>query len=119
VGDPQRPDGVSEYAHYLAQNGAGDEFRANEEVLSRFFDADGTLRQDALDRLKDDIGYLLYPSAERAMELNKAYRVIVAEQSFVGGRDAHVAPLSRVYQQLDQNAPTGVTTVDGVNGILD
>jgi hypothetical protein len=119
VADPQRPDGVSEYAHYLAQNGAGDEFRSNEEVLSRFFDADGKLRQDALDRLKGDIGYLLYPSTERAMVLNKAYRVIVAEQSFVGGRDAHVAPLSRVYQQLDQNAPTGVTTVDGVNGILD
>ncbi|MEJ2610168.1 MAG: hypothetical protein P8179_08785 [Candidatus Thiodiazotropha sp.] len=119
VADPQRPDGVSEYAHYLVQNGAGDEFRANEEVLSRFFDADGKLRQDALDRLKGDISYLLYPSRERAMLLNKAYRVIVAEQSFVGGRDAHVAPLSGVHQQLEQNVSTGVTAVDGVNAILD
>ena len=117
--DPQRPDGVGEYAHYLAQNGAGDEFRTNDEVLSRFFDAGGNLRQEALDRLRDDIGYLLFPTAERAVALDKAYRVIVASQGFAQGRDAHVAPLTTVHGQVDQGQPTGVTTVDAVSGILE
>jgi hypothetical protein len=117
--DPQRPDGVGEYAHYLAQNGAGDEFRTNTEVLTRFFDASGNLRQDALERLRNDVGYLLYPSTARAVALDKAYRVIVVKQGFAQGRDAHVAPLTTVHRQVDQGQATGVTTVDALSGIVE
>lgn len=119
VPDPRRPDGIGEYAHYLAQNGAGDEFRANDEIMTRFFDANGNLRQAALERLRDDVGYLLYPSTARAVALDKAYRVIVAKQSFVRGRDAHVAPLATVHRQVDQGQATGVTTLDAVSGIVE
>ncbi len=117
--DPHRPDGVGEYARYLAQNGAGDEFRINEEVMTRFYDASGNLRQEAIDRLRDDVSYLLNPTTERAVALDKAYRVIVVNQDFVHGRDAHVAPLTTVHQQVDQGQSTGVTTVDPVSGIVD
>jgi hypothetical protein len=48
------------------------------------------------------------PSAERALSLNKAYWVIVREQSFTAGRDAVVAPQTRVYRQLAPGAATGI-----------
>ncbi|WP_462322776.1 hypothetical protein, partial [Halochromatium sp.] len=82
IPEPIRPDGQPEYAFYLQHNGAGDEFRANAEVIARFFDANGTLRPDMLMRLREDISVLLRPSRQRALDLNRAYRVIVREQSF-------------------------------------
>ncbi len=119
VPDPRRPDGVGEYAHYLEQNGAGDEFRTNQEIISRFFDAGGELRPAALAQLRADIGYLLNPSAERAVVLDKSYRVIVESQRFVHGRDAHLAPLVTVHRQVEPGESTGVTTVDRVSGLAD
>ncbi|AKU97356.1 hypothetical protein AKJ09_04020 [Labilithrix luteola] len=54
---------------------------------------------------------LLVPSPERAFALDKAYRVIVGEQSFVRGRDATIAPAQNVHRELPagENLPTGVT----------
>jgi len=109
VPEPVRKDGEPEFAYYLKNNGAGDEFRNNREILETFFDATGKLRQDKLDALRDDIAVLLYPSRERAMTLNKAYRAIVKEQSFVKGRDTVISPPKNVYDDAsdadDVNAP--------------
>ena len=89
VPDPLRADGSGEYAHYLAENGAGDEFRSNLDVIRTFFDADGAHDADAFARLRGDVAALLYPSRRRALELDKAYRTIVLDQDFIHGRDAN------------------------------
>lgn len=107
--EPVRRDGEPEYAFYLAANGAGDEFRQNREVRERFFTADGELKPEMLERLRQNISVLLYASPERAMQLNKAYRVIVQEQSFIEGRDAMIETAGfNVHPWVDQNTPTGV-----------
>jgi hypothetical protein len=104
-----RADGAPEFAHYLKTNGAGDEFRGNAEVRERFFSGDGTLRDDQLAQVRNDLAALLYPSRERALSLNKAYRVIVKEQSFIKGRDATITPQSTVHRSVAEDEPTGVT----------
>lgn len=109
-GTPERyrRDGHPDYAFYLATNGAGDEFRGNHEVRAKFFDAQGDLKPEMLAALREDISVLLEASPERAMMLNKAYRVIVSEQSFTEGRDATVAPAENVHEFVPSGTPTGV-----------
>jgi hypothetical protein len=105
--------GKGEYAYYLEQNGAGDEFRANEEVKEKFFDTNGTLIQTQIDKIADDITYLIYPSIQRAIILNKAYKVIVDEQSYIYGKDAHVKPLnSTVYKEIEIDKKTQVDVIE-------
>lgn len=53
-----------------------------------------------------DVSTLITPSPERALKLNKAYRLIVQEQSFIHGRDATVIPAQNVYSQVDPEAVT-------------
>jgi hypothetical protein len=101
-----------EYAFYLEQNKAGDEFRANAEVKKKFFDTNGNLIQSEVDKIKDDITYLIYPSTKRALLLNKAYKVIVDEQSFIYGKDAHVKPLDNtVFKEVFINKSTGINAI--------
>lgn len=106
--EPMRSDGNPEYAHYLQQNGAGDEFRGNGEVMEKFFNPDGSLKADMLARLRSDITVLLNPSGMRALALDKAYKALVEEQSFAFGRDATVTPLQTVHRSLRIGSATGV-----------
>ncbi len=103
-----RSDGEPEYSYYLRHNGAGDEFRGNREVWQRFYDDEGGLKAEMINALRDDISTLLFASRERALKLNKAYRVIVMEQSFAQGRDATVEPVANVHRQVDGRVETGV-----------
>ncbi|TCJ12264.1 hypothetical protein EZJ19_13070 [Parasulfuritortus cantonensis] len=109
-GTPERlrADGEPEYAYYLRQNGAGDELRANAEVTARFFDTAGRLRPERLAALRQDIAELLYASRERALALDKAYWLIVREQSFADGRDTTIAPSGNVHEVLDEGVRTGI-----------
>ncbi len=111
ITEPKTPDGKDEYSQYLEVNHAGDEFRSNDEVMAKFFDANGSLLESETAKLKDDISYLLYPSVARAKELNKAYKIIVEEQSFIYGRDAHVQPVENVYREVVPDKPTEVTVI--------
>lgn len=105
-----RADGTGDYAHYLATNAAGDEFRANMEVIEAWLD-DGHLPEAKEAALREDIGALILPSPERADALNAAYRMIVREQSFAKGRDATVAPVDgTVWRKVEQDQPTGIKT---------
>ncbi len=108
IAEPLRVDGEHEYTHYLQHNGSGNEFRSNGEIQQRFFDQDGELKADQLDLLHEDMTHLLYASKERALLLNKAYRVIVREQSFVEGRDATLLPLETVHREVLQDEETGI-----------
>lgn len=104
--EPKNPNGDYEYTFYLKTNHAGDEFRGNEEVMQKFFDKDGELIQSEINKIHNDISYLLLPSKERALTLNKAYRAIVMEQSFIYGRDATFKPVPHVVHkevEVEQN----------------
>lgn len=108
VPDRVRSDGLAEYAHYLKANRAGDEFRGNREVMEKFFNPDGTEKSAMVARLRDDVSELLFASRERASQLNKAYWLIVREQSFTEGRDATVAPVANVHRRVEAGQETGI-----------
>jgi hypothetical protein len=108
--DPLRGDGQPEFRSYLLANQAGDEFRSNLEVRQRFFDDAGLPRADAFARLATDLESLMLPSPERALLLNKAYWLVVREQSFAKGRDPVISPSDNVLHEVDLDQPTGITT---------
>lgn len=108
VKEPKTADGRDEYTLYLKENHAGDEFRDNDEVMKKFFNVDGTLKKDEVQKLKTDITHLIFPSQQRALKLNKAYKVIVDEQSFIYGRDATIKPVENVHKELKPDQSTGV-----------
>lgn len=85
---------------YLRRAGGGSEFRANDEMRARWFRADGSVDVDAVGRA--DVFGLITPSPERALVLDKAYLVIVREQSFLRGRDATVTPPGNVFEEIER-----------------
>jgi hypothetical protein len=95
-----------EIATYLRRVGGGSEFRDNPEMLARWFDNNGRVDPAKLATAREKKN-LIVPSAGRARTLNKAYRTLVAEQSFIFGRDARVHPPANVYEYIDNlTAPT-------------
>lgn len=88
-----------EILQYLRRVGGGNEFRANPEMQARWFNEDGSVDEAAVRNAS--VYELITPSRERALRLNKAYRVIVAEQSYIYGRDATVVPVDNVYREID------------------
>lgn len=109
--EPVRADGDGEYSTYVMAVRGGDEFRGNQEVVARFFDASGAPRPEPFAALRRDITVLLLPSVGRARDLNRAYRVTVAEQSYWRGRDAIVSPVVNVHERVQVGGSTGVTRV--------
>jgi hypothetical protein len=90
---------------YLRRVGGGDEFRENPEMKRKWFNDDGSVKVEKVRNA--DVHELITPSRERALALNKAYRVIVREQSYIYGRDATVTPAENVYNTVDPaEAPT-------------
>lgn len=100
----------SEYLNYLKNNNHANEFRTNNEVYNKFF-LNNKLNYKEVDKIKNDISYLLFPSKKRAINLNKAYKIIVDEQSYIYGRDTHIKPLTSVYDKLDENQTTGLNII--------
>lgn len=95
-----------EIATYLRRVGGGGEFRNNAEMFARWFEPNGRVSDKKLAKAKD-VYDLITPSVERARELNKAYRTIVANQDYIYGRDAVVTPPKNVYEHIDnETAPT-------------
>ncbi len=88
-----------EYLTYLKRVGGGDEFRQNTEMLKRWFNEDGSVKEDEIKAL-DSVYDLIVPSHERAMQLNKAYHQIVTEQSYIYGRDVNLTPAKNVFRDV-------------------
>ncbi len=88
---------------YLRRVGGGDELRANDEMLARFFPG-GSLAEKEVSRAAvggdQDLAFLLLPSRERALALDKAYRVLVKGQRFDLGRDAVATPAKNVHRKI-------------------
>ena len=94
-----------EFITYFERAGGGDEFRSNQEMIAKWFNKDGTVNKKAMEGI--DLYELIVPSKERALKLNKAYKVIVEDQSFYLGRDANWAPPGKVHDHIDnETAPT-------------
>lgn len=93
-----------EFLTYLERVGGGDEFRQNTEMLTRWFKKDGTVNKTKVSNLSN-IAELIIPSAERAMQLNKAYLAIVKEQSYIFGRDAVLKPATNVLKEINEDIP--------------
>ena len=91
-----------EFLTYMQRVGGGDEFRQNKEMLKRWFNSDGTVNREKVEAAKS-LYELIMPSAERAQALNKAYKAIVDEQSYIYGRDAVLTPASNVLQHVDDS----------------
>lgn len=99
---------VYEYSFYLQNNHSGNEFRNNDEVKNKFLNADGTTKENMLRALHSDITTLLFPSYERAMDLNKRYKAMVDEQSYIYGRDANIKPMKNVFKKIDDAERTNI-----------
>lgn len=90
-------------------------------MLARFFPG-GVLAEAEVRRAARggdrDLAWLLTPSRARALALAKAYLAVVREQSFVLGRDAVLAPATRVHRRIEGNGETelgaaGLVFTDG------
>ena len=97
---PNMREEIGEIATYLSRVGGGSEFRSNDEMRQKWLLNDGTPNWTAIANAKD-VYQLIAPSAERALALNKAYKVIVEDQDFVFGRDPTMAAPSNVYDRVD------------------
>ena len=109
VDRPQAGHAEAEVLEYLRRVGGGDEFRANPEILARFFPggelAEAEVRRAGVGGDKD-LRHLIVPSRERALALDKAYLAVVREQSFTKGRDAVLAPMKNVHERIEGNGET-------------
>ncbi|TNE77176.1 MAG: hypothetical protein EP334_07170 [Gammaproteobacteria bacterium] len=103
---PNRGEGRGEILTYLERVGGGGEFRSNPEMRQRWFHPDGSVNIEAVQQAPS-VYELITPSGQRALALNKAYRVIVEDQDFIYGKDATVVPPANVYHRIEnETAPT-------------
>ncbi len=109
---PTRNEIRGEIETYLERVGGGSEFRNNEEMKQRWFRADGSLDTGKV-RAARDVYELVMPSRQRALALNKAYKLIVEDQDFIYGRDAILRPPKQVYDRVD-NVETLTLPLDKV-----
>lgn len=106
---PQLGHRDGEVKTYLERVGGGDELRANDEMIARFFER-GKLDEAAL---AAPLAALVAPSRVRALQLDKAYLALVREQSFERGRDVLLAPPVDVHARIDE-IPTGLAPANRV-----
>lgn len=117
---PQAGHPEPEVLTYLSRVQGGDELRANGEMLARFFPIGILDRAEVLRAARGgdrDLAWLLTPSRERALLLDKAYMALVREQSFEKGRDAFPESVVNVHPGIKNGstdlARTGKVFHDG------
>ncbi|KAF7764776.1 hypothetical protein PCIT_b0842 [Pseudoalteromonas citrea] len=99
---PNKGETDGEFLTYMTRVGGGDEFRQNQEMLMRWFNADGKLNTEKVKATRN-LYELITPSPERALALNKAYLSIVKEQSYLFGRDATLVKAHNVLEQVNDS----------------
>lgn len=103
---PQAGHTKGEVLTYFERVRGGDEFRANVEILGRFFDEAGEVREDLVEQATpkgpEDLRFLVMPSRRRALDLAKAYRVLVQRQRWDLGRDVVLGgAATRVFPEIE------------------
>lgn len=101
---PTQGEEKGEFLTYFERVGGGDEFRQNTEMLEKWFLANGQVNVDKVTSVTN-LYELIMPSQRRALDLNKAYKTIVEEQSYIYGRDATIAKARNVLQEVDESQP--------------
>ena len=99
---PNRGEKQGEILTYLQRVSGGSEFRHNDEMQQRWFHKNGKVNKKSVQQAKN-VYELITPSAKRAKQLNKAYRLIVEDQDFIYGKDASVTPPESVHQRIDND----------------
>lgn len=61
-----------------------------------------------IDAMQKDITLLIFPSIERAINLNKAWRALAMEQDYINGRDATINPAQNIYEEVEAETTTGI-----------
>lgn len=89
----------SDIVNYLRQNHSVNPFGEDAAVDAQLFDGQGQLTVSSVRKLTTSLTSLK-PSASKALALDKAYRLIVQEQSYIKGRDATLEPPAFVHRQL-------------------
>lgn len=113
---PQAGHADPEVLTYFRRALGGDDFRSNTELLARFFPG-GALDEAEVRRAAPggdkDLAYLISPSRERALLLNKAYLVLVRAQRFDRGRDATIMPIVNAQASIREES-TGLAAMKRV-----
>ncbi len=108
---PQAGHAKPEILTYFERVRGGDEFRANDEILQRFFPG-GVLNESDVRKAApggtEDITYLVAPSRRRAIDLSKAYMALVRRQGFRFGRDTVLRPPQNVFPAIEGNGTTAL-----------
>jgi hypothetical protein len=114
---PQAGHAKPEILTYFERVRGGDEFRANDEILQRFFPG-GVLNESDVRKAApggtEDITYLVAPSRRRAIDLSKAYMALVRRQGFRFGRDTVLRPPQNVFPAIEGNGTTALGQADKV-----
>lgn len=84
------------------------EYELNQKTLGAIMDRSWKLKSEAMRILENDISYVLMPGVKRAMKLNKAYRSVVEEQSYIFGRDVNIKPSDNVHREVEESQSTGI-----------
>nr|ADN68496.1 hypothetical protein [Sorangium cellulosum] len=104
---PQAGHAEPEVLTYLRRARGADDYRGNAEMLARFFPG-GVLDEAEVRRGAPggdrDLAYLVAPSRERALLLDKAYRVLVRAQRFEAGRDAAIGPATGILRVVEEES---------------
>lgn len=115
---PQLGHARGEIATYFDRVGGANDVRGNAEAQARLFEGNAP-RADAMARAAvggdGDFRDLVLPSRERALALDKAYRLLVFEQSFTLGRDPTITPSPRMLAKIPENElSTGLAEAERV-----
>lgn len=100
---PNKGEEEGEILTYLRRVGGGSEFRAKNDIHTKFYD-NGKLN---VSRVKDaaSIYELITPSRQSALMMNKAYRVLVQSQDYLHGREGNPSPVDNVHHKIDKSTP--------------
>ncbi|MGH8462227.1 MAG: hypothetical protein ACRESS_11515 [Stenotrophobium sp.] len=106
---PQAGQSTPEYLMYMQRVRGADELRSNAEMNAKFF-KDGVVDDKQVLRAAkggdEDLAWLLAPSPERAMALDRSYMQLVTLQKFEWGRDVILTPPENIYRTVpDPNKP--------------
>ncbi|GAA6135657.1 hypothetical protein NBRC116188_24470 [Oceaniserpentilla sp. 4NH20-0058] len=97
---PNKGESMGEYQTYMSRVSGGDEFRQNSEMLDKWFKKDGSIHHEKIEAISS-IYELITPSKQRALDLNKAYKTIVEEQSYIFGREPMLSKSTNIFKEVD------------------
>lgn len=88
---------------YFKRVGGGSEFRAQNDIHDKFY-TNGVLDEVKV-KSASSIYELITPTRSSALEMNKAYKILVESQDFVSGREGNGKPVENVHKEITSTTP--------------